>query len=1438
VHGFTDEPAPGRRWPRVVGIVAVVAVAGGAALGGWWLGTRSESHPEAAGGGDPAPTRLGPPPQIALDESGHRSGSLLELIDYGSQATSLMPEGFDPSRGFAVRLDEASAMVYDGEEWAVAEISGDGTVEVSKPSIALGKVEPDEAGVPVFIPAAELPPELAARVEDAVAALPGTTVDDAGRVIVADEAAFGEGLATEPLPGTEWRPAGDEIVLVDPLEVDYVKVDVFEDRTYIMTEDQIVVAVPDPTGDENDVVVAGTLSSCAARPDLDGCTARPEGDPYIFWEPLDDLSAEVLDAVDSVLESIPWLPGDGAGGYASGDVTLAPGGTGAMGSAGIWADVEDFIESGAEMAWAEVNPGWSMPDGGIADIWDEAAAHGGGDGAGGWNEWLSTWLYPERLWWPQRTDVDGIEVVSADGGVGGGAEFEVAFSVGITAEAAADTGGGGGGGGGGCKCNWLTACGNCAVSAAVDLGSAALGGAVDLGSAGIDALEDLGVGAYEAGKTGLEAGWNGTVQAAEWLADETVDVTVAVVEGGAAVAVTVYEAGTDVVEAVISFPVWVWNKVVDFVMYCSRASCGQPPPTGHIPYGGSTAPVDPDDDAEVAYAEKVHLARTWFPYLQFSAEETCGDVLGIVADVFPYAADGTRVDRPSLAQFVEITYTVFYSMDGGRICGWDAHPGDNEGFTIGLARTSATTGRCASGFEFAGARSSAHLNFDLLGWWDGAPDWMRTASRYLGERYGSHISHDELTPGELGTACPAAGSPGGFVVLVSEDKHGSYFHRSVCEEEIPGIKHAIADVLAAPIGTWLGGPVTGALLHQATEFIVEQLPGSGGLEECEDGRAPVDLAGAVLVYREDDPTFDQVFAHGDCEVWDADSGDWVELHERTFRCGLRGRWRPDSHWVSGAACGVASNPAAEWNERPGSSHDYHVGGLFDRPVGNTAAVPDVTGMTSAEACAALAAAGLVGDFDIVTVSDAAMEDRVLAQYVAPGTAVPVGEVVLCDIGITGVGMVFVPDVVGMQESDAVAALTAGRLSARVEREPVSEASRDGVVLRQDPPADDLALEGGIVTIVVGQHSAGSTTVAVPDVVGMCDGEAFSTIEAAGLDWIDDYLGEQCGDHDSTCYEVVGQSPAAGTMVAPDSDVTVTNVWYNRCGSTVTCAGATATIVGTESADVLYGTSGADVIAALGGADVVYGGGGNDTICAGSGDDSIDGEAGNDTIYGGDGADSLTGGAGTDTIDGGAGTDWCDAETTTSCEEPSGSDDVQVPNVIGMCDSEAFSTIEAAGLDWYDDYLGEQCGDHDSTCYEVIDQWPSGGTWVAPGTEVTVTNVWYEVCSDDVQVPNVIGMCDSEAFSTIEAAGLDWYDDYLGYQCCGDYESTCYDVIDQWPSGGTWVAPGTEVTVTNVWCDPTMCAPSDPDAAGRPCPDSRPTIPFSTMVRRSGMVLLM
>lgn len=89
---------------------------------------------------------------------------------------------------------------------------------------------------------------------------------------------------------------------------------------------------------------------------------------------------------------------------------------------------------------------------------------------------------------------------------------------------------------------------------------------------------------------------------------------------------------------------------------------------------------------------------------------------------------------------------------------------------------------------------------------------------------------------------------------------------------------------------------------------------------------------------------------------------------------------------------------------------------------------------------------------------------------------------------------------------------------------------------------------------------------------------------------------------------------------------------------LTCNGLAASIVGTDSDDVITRTAGDDVIVGLGG---------NDTIRGYSGADTIEGRGGKDTLIGGRGNDSLFGNAGNDALFGGPGStsDMVDSAST-------------------------------------------------------------------------------------------------------------------------------------------------------------------------------------------------
>ena len=86
-----------------------------------------------------------------------------------------------------------------------------------------------------------------------------------------------------------------------------------------------------------------------------------------------------------------------------------------------------------------------------------------------------------------------------------------------------------------------------------------------------------------------------------------------------------------------------------------------------------------------------------------------------------------------------------------------------------------------------------------------------------------------------------------------------------------------------------------------------------------------------------------------------------------------------------------------------------------------------------------------------------------------------------------------PDVVGQQRDEAVAAVQAAGFDAKVTE--VFADKPDGIVVETDPAAGTAAEEGSVVELKV---SKGGKPVTVPDVVGTTSSEATKTLQDAGF----------------------------------------------------------------------------------------------------------------------------------------------------------------------------------------------------------------------------------------------------------------------------------------------------------------------------------------------------
>ena len=172
-------------------------------------------------------------------------------------------------------------------------------------------------------------------------------------------------------------------------------------------------------------------------------------------------------------------------------------------------------------------------------------------------------------------------------------------------------------------------------------------------------------------------------------------------------------------------------------------------------------------------------------------------------------------------------------------------------------------------------------------------------------------------------------------------------------------------------------------------------------------------------------------------------------------------------------------------------------------------VPNVVGMSAADAAAAIQAAG----FSV----DGSAEGTVVDQSPDAGVALEPGDTVSIKTDAAENRLAEVPNVIGMDAGDAGAAIEAAGLS--------PDGGASGTVVDQTPAGGTLLNFGETVSIQTEQAS--SDLVEVPNVVGMDAADAGAAIDAAGL--------SPDGSAEGT---VVEQIPAPGTMVDSGDTVSI------------------------------------------------------------------------------------------------------------------------------------------------------------------------------------------------------------------------------------------------------------------------------------------------------------
>jgi beta-lactam-binding protein with PASTA domain len=166
----------------------------------------------------------------------------------------------------------------------------------------------------------------------------------------------------------------------------------------------------------------------------------------------------------------------------------------------------------------------------------------------------------------------------------------------------------------------------------------------------------------------------------------------------------------------------------------------------------------------------------------------------------------------------------------------------------------------------------------------------------------------------------------------------------------------------------------------------------------------------------------------------------------------------------------------------------------------TVAVPDVVGSSASDAQDALRAAGLRANLH--TVPSARPAGTVVAQNPAAGADADEGSAVRLNVSAGGTPPApepepaTVPDVVGLEQTEAVRALQQAGLQASVQLVPSEEPQRRVVAQAREPGA---SLErGDAVQINVSTGPDPPPNSAIPDVVGQGEQEARDELRAAGF----------------------------------------------------------------------------------------------------------------------------------------------------------------------------------------------------------------------------------------------------------------------------------------------------------------------------------------------------
>ena len=192
-------------------------------------------------------------------------------------------------------------------------------------------------------------------------------------------------------------------------------------------------------------------------------------------------------------------------------------------------------------------------------------------------------------------------------------------------------------------------------------------------------------------------------------------------------------------------------------------------------------------------------------------------------------------------------------------------------------------------------------------------------------------------------------------------------------------------------------------------------------------------------------------------------------------------------------------------------------------------VPNVVGLTQAAATAAITGGKLMVGTVTQQISNTVVAGNVISQDPGNGSLLAQGSPVNLVIS-SGPQIATVPNVQGLTQDAATAAITEAKLMMGTVTQKISNAVATGNVITQDPSSGSSVAEGSPVNLVI---SSGPQMVAVPTVEGLTQGAATSTITGANLK-----VGTVTQQSSNTVAidKIITQYPPSGSSVAEGSQV--------------------------------------------------------------------------------------------------------------------------------------------------------------------------------------------------------------------------------------------------------------------------------------------------------------